>query len=261
MTGSRTVLFWGAGATESLGLRTTAKQAQFLRRLAPGDPGNSETASVRTRVRTALGDRASNGWVDAFSDLLQILGDRGASNGQEVAVADINAAELDAMARNWGRNDKDQLRNRIVELRSLYDWPALVAAINVCPHAVQPNPVCRGAHDCVRRTPALTLWTSSTFWICTAGAVTDSRTEKAGSSHRSGYWVPAGRWDYLSSRCSMSTGTSRVRTHAHSGNHHYDFATPSWAEGCSLRVSGSPQRPVPAIIEELRFHFGRMSAS
>ena len=139
-TGSRTVLFWGAGATESLGLRTTAKQAQFLRRIAPRDPGKSETASVRTRVRTALGDRASNGWVDAFSDLLQILGDRGASNGQEISVADINAAELDAMARNWRRNDKDQLRNRIVELRSLYDWPALVAAINVCPHAsTQPR--------------------------------------------------------------------------------------------------------------------------
>ena len=32
-----------------------------------------------------------------------------------------------------GANDKDHLRNRIVELRSLYDWPALVDAINVCP--------------------------------------------------------------------------------------------------------------------------------
>ena len=132
-TGSRTVLFWGAGATASLGLRTTAKQAQFLRALAPG-PGNSETASVRNRVRTALEDPASNGWVGAFSDLLQILGDRGAANGHEFSTADISAEELDAMARNWRRNDKDQLRNRIVELRSLYDWPALVAAINVCPH-------------------------------------------------------------------------------------------------------------------------------
>ena len=138
-TGSRTVLFWGAGATASLGLPTTAQQAQFLRALAP-DPGKSEPVSVRTRVRKALKYRASSGWVDAFSDLLQILGDRGTTNGHEVSAADINAEALAAMARNWGRIEEDQLRNRIVELRSLYDWPALVAAINVCPHrAPQPR--------------------------------------------------------------------------------------------------------------------------
>ena len=132
MTGSRTVLFWGAGATASLGIRMTAQEAQFLRALAP-DPIEQERSSVHTRVRDALGQDVSKRWVDAFSDLLRILGDRSAGKGHEFSTADINAEELEAMARNWGREGKYQLRNRIVELRSLYDWPALVAAINVCP--------------------------------------------------------------------------------------------------------------------------------
>lgn len=117
----------------------TAQQAQFLRGLAP-EPGNSEPEPVHIRVRNALGEDVPNRWVDAFSDLLQILGDRGTAKGHETSAADINAEALAAMARNWGRNDKAELRNRIIELRSLYDWPSLVAAINVCPtRAPQPR--------------------------------------------------------------------------------------------------------------------------
>ena len=43
---------------------------------------------------------------------------------------------MDAMRRNWrpGASD-DELRNRIVTLRTLYDWPALKAVIDVCPGA------------------------------------------------------------------------------------------------------------------------------
>ena len=55
------------------------------------------------------------------------------------------------MDRNWGRNDETEWRNRIIELRSLYDWPALVAAINVCPHhAVQhhSNPTASPEDTC-----------------------------------------------------------------------------------------------------------------
>ena len=138
-TCSRTVLFWGAGATESLGLRTTAEQAQFLRVLTPSSPETSEMRPLHARVRKALGNSVPDRWVTAFSDLLEILGDRYAANGHKVSAADIHQGQLDAMARNWECNDKDHLRNRIVELRSLYDWPALVAAINVCPHRT-PKP-------------------------------------------------------------------------------------------------------------------------
>ena len=128
---SRTVLFWGAGATASLGLRKTAQQAEFLRELAPS-PEKSDVSSLRTRVRTALGDCVPDRWVDAFSDLLEILGECGGTNAP-ISATEIHEKQLAAMARNWGCNDKDHLRNRIVELRSLYDWPALVDAINVFP--------------------------------------------------------------------------------------------------------------------------------
>ena len=47
------------------------------------------------------------------------------------------------MARNWNDKDKNQLRRRIVELRTLYDWPALIDAINVCPGRGEGNSGCR----------------------------------------------------------------------------------------------------------------------
>ena len=139
-TRSRTVLFWGAGATASLGLGMTVDQARFLRELAPG-PEKKEPRSCHSRVRNALGKCVPDRWVDAFSDLLEILGDSAAANGHKISAADIHGPQLAAMARNWGCNDEEELRKRIVELRSLYDWPALVDAINVCPgRMTQPCP-------------------------------------------------------------------------------------------------------------------------
>ncbi len=49
------------------------------------------------------------------------------------AHGNIGVEQLEAMGRNWESRNKEELRNRIVELRGLYDWPALVAAINACP--------------------------------------------------------------------------------------------------------------------------------
>ena len=41
---------------------------------------------------------------------------------------------MEAMRRNWRHGaDNDEIRNRIVTLRTLYDWPALKAVIKVCP--------------------------------------------------------------------------------------------------------------------------------
>ena len=67
---SRTVVFWGAGATASLNIRTTDKQARFLRALAPGD---DNTQLLDSRVRKALNGAAER-WVSAFCDLLKDTG-------------------------------------------------------------------------------------------------------------------------------------------------------------------------------------------
>lgn len=132
MTASRTVIFWGAGATASLGMRTTEGQAGFLRALAPHPDGTEE---LEARVRKAFGTPMAGRWVSAFCDLLKILGDRDEARDDDLSVSEILDQQLEAMDRNWERKEKAALHQRIVELRSLYDWPALVAAINICPGA------------------------------------------------------------------------------------------------------------------------------
>lgn len=129
-TQPRTVLFWGAGATASLGMPTTEGQAQFLRELCPRPNGKE---CLDTRVRKAFCYRVVGRWVSAFCDLLKILGDRGDAVDDGLSVADIYREQVDAMRRNWNDTGDDGVHKRIVQLRSLYDWPALVAAINVCP--------------------------------------------------------------------------------------------------------------------------------
>ena len=134
--GSRTVLFWGAGATASLGIHTTKSQGDFLRSLAPRAGGEQ---TLGCRVRTALGNDVPDRWIAALCDLLKILGDREETTDDTISATDIHDEQLEAMRRNWTCTGTDALRKRIVEMRNLYDWPALVATINVCPEG--------GSHD------------------------------------------------------------------------------------------------------------------
>ena len=124
-----TVVFWGAGATASLNVRTTDKQTRFLRALAPG---GDNTQRLDYRVRNAL-DGAADRWLSALTDLLKILGDREEARAERLSSTNILPEQMEAMQRNWAEREKGKLRSRIVELRRLYDWSALVAAINVCP--------------------------------------------------------------------------------------------------------------------------------
>ena len=115
----RTVIFWGAGATAALGMQTTGQQTEALRKLAPWQ---EDRLSLAQRIEDALGVKAEEPWTSALHDLLTILGD-----GDKPEA-------MKAMCRNWRHGaDDDEIRNRIVTLRTLYDWPALKAVINVCP--------------------------------------------------------------------------------------------------------------------------------
>ena len=126
----QTLVFWGAGATASIDLPLTKAQAAFLRSLAPDFNGPSRT--LETRVREALGKLAVEPWASALRDLLAILGDDEHGTASRLPT-DIRSKDVDAMARNWHTDNEAELCQRIVELRRLYDWPALVAVINVCP--------------------------------------------------------------------------------------------------------------------------------
>ena len=122
----RTVAFWGAGATASLGIRTTAQQSEFVLHLA-GDP---PCKPLRERVKEALGDDAAfDPWIDALSDLLAVLGD-----GQPPkAATTVDGCALGAMARSWVSEPSDDLRQRALHLRTIYNWPALASIIRACP--------------------------------------------------------------------------------------------------------------------------------
>ena len=131
----RTVIFWGAGATADLGMPVTNEQARFILRLADPESG-SLSSPLRTRVCKALKAAAVEPWISAFEDLLKILGDQAENRCADVAT--FSTAQMDAMRRNLRPSaSEDDVRNRIVKLRTLYDWRALRAVVAVCP----------GAHD------------------------------------------------------------------------------------------------------------------
>jgi hypothetical protein len=122
------IIFWGAGATAALGLRTTKDQTQFIKRItgadAPGKP-------LRERVADALGQNGAEPWHDALFDLITILGDSDEVYG---GIGLIDHEQLNAMRRNWRPvKDKEELRERIIDLRLTYDWPALKSVVRLCP--------------------------------------------------------------------------------------------------------------------------------
>lgn len=130
MSLSPTVIFWGAGATTKLGMRQTDCQSQFIRDLVPG-PKDPRDKPLLKRVRQALGDSADEPWVSAVRDLLIILGDEEVG---EPSVGTVTPDQMTTIRRNWrGGASENELRNRIINLRTLYDWPALEAIVNVCP--------------------------------------------------------------------------------------------------------------------------------
>jgi hypothetical protein len=126
---AQNVIFWGAGATSKLGIRTTSRQEEFVRCITGN--GAPSGKSLKERIREALGEKTAQKWHDALRDLITILGDNDAAYG---SIHHIEAAQRAVMRRNWvaNANDKD-LDRRIIELRLIYDWPALKSAVGICP--------------------------------------------------------------------------------------------------------------------------------
>ena len=126
----RTVIFWGAGATAEIGMQTTVQQPRTLRKFASG---RERRNSLTQRIRDALGDKAVEPWTSALHDLLTILGD-GDETEETASIFPVTQDQMEAMRCNWQHGaDEDEIRNRIITLRTLYDWPALKAVIKVCP--------------------------------------------------------------------------------------------------------------------------------
>lgn len=124
------VIFWGAGATVALGMRSTQQQGKFIQCIT-GALESQRGTSLRQRIIEALAPNGTTSWCSALSDLITILGDR-EENYDHIGM--INDEERAAMRRNWPDATCDHdLENRILELRLLYDWPALKSVVRICP--------------------------------------------------------------------------------------------------------------------------------
>jgi uncharacterized membrane protein YsdA (DUF1294 family) len=134
MAQTQNIIFWGAGATAALGIRTTDAQTQFIKRITGAD---SSDTPLEERVAAALGSNDMKLWHSALFDLITILGDT------EDAYDSIHATEpeqLDAMRRNWRDGaDDEELQRRIINLRLIYDWPALKSVVRICPGSSTAN--------------------------------------------------------------------------------------------------------------------------
>src|SRR6185437_7336987 len=92
---SRTVVFWGAGATRALGIRATADQEKFIRTIMGTE---NPTRPLRDRIAEALGTGVRKKWHNALFDLITILGD---GDSASESISKIVPEELKAMRRNW----------------------------------------------------------------------------------------------------------------------------------------------------------------
>jgi len=128
MAQPQNVIFWGAGATAALGIRTTDAQTQFIKRITGADAPDKP---LEERVAEALNPNDIEPWHSALLDLITILGD---SDDAYDSIQFTDERQLDAMRRNWreGACD-DELRRRIIGLRLIYDWPALKSVVRICP--------------------------------------------------------------------------------------------------------------------------------
>jgi hypothetical protein len=124
----KNVIFWGAGATAKLGIRTTDRQAKFIRYITGANAGDKP---LKKRITQALGPKVSQRWHSALFDLITILGDR---NENYARIDFIHDQQVRAMRLNWEKNARrSDLISRIIELRLFYDWPALKSLVSICP--------------------------------------------------------------------------------------------------------------------------------
>ena len=125
---SQTLILWGAGATASLGMRTTFQQGKFLKQLARSETKGSSQQSLSERVHNAIEENNTE-WAPPLADLLLILGD----GNETEQITRITSEQSAAMRRNWNDPAANPTtpNDRILNMRSIYDWLALKSVISI----------------------------------------------------------------------------------------------------------------------------------
>lgn len=110
-----TVIFWGAGATKSIGFHTTADLSYTLYMLARTDQ------NLKERVQNAFTDQLSE-WHSIVMDILILVDDRDRSFEIE-----------DVYKRQFPNVKNEDAKERHMKLLRRYNWPILADIINICP--------------------------------------------------------------------------------------------------------------------------------
>jgi hypothetical protein len=109
-------------------MRTTVEQQLFIRHLVGPDDSRRPLGE---RVSNALGHNDSEPWHAALFDLIGILGD---DDSAYESISAVDDDQIETMRRNWQEGaDLEELRRRIIDLRLIYDWPALKSVVRLCP--------------------------------------------------------------------------------------------------------------------------------
>jgi hypothetical protein len=110
-------IFWGAGATGSLGMSQTAHQGEMIKALS------QDNTHLKDRVKGVFYNNA-----DEVTDLLIVLGDKLVSN-----LFTFTDEEFSAAQRLFAGVSEKELKEHIVYLREVYDWDALKRIIRIIP--------------------------------------------------------------------------------------------------------------------------------
>ncbi len=135
-----TTIFWGAGATASLGIPTTQQQSEILQKLAdvPNALDDEKTQSLDERL-----EKINSRYDGIFSEIKEdlknlfiVLGD-----DLDVKLGEIKDEHYEAFEKLIKNNrlfdipdiNKNNAIDRIIMLRNDYDWDALKRIAQICP--------------------------------------------------------------------------------------------------------------------------------
>lgn len=134
-THSETLVVIGAGATATLGMPSSNEQSKIFRELIDGEKSKREIFN------------------DSFSepDLAKVVSFLEFLDGSGKELFDISDNDLANAQIIYGKQDEKLLRNRILELRTEYDWNAAKKILNICPHNKQNDNLIRDTYSIIDR--------------------------------------------------------------------------------------------------------------
>lgn len=130
-THSETLVFIGAGATATLGMPSSDNQTKIFRNLCDEEKAKKEIFSPYFSEPD-------------LSKIIHFLDFLDNDNFFEVRDSDLQSAEM-----VYGKQDRKILQNRILELRSEYDWNAAKKVLKVSPHNEENDNLIRDAYSII----------------------------------------------------------------------------------------------------------------